>query len=46
MKPIKMDKLSDLQLYSQGPFECKHPIMWRVKFGRREGCRLCGREIE
>lgn len=27
------------------PAVCQHPKAWRTKFGRREGCRLCGREI-
>lgn len=25
---------------------CTHPKAWRTKFGRRVGCRLCGREIK
>lgn len=46
MKPIKVDKLSDLQLYGEGPFECKHPSMWRVVYGKHmQGCRLCGKQL-
>lgn len=49
MKPIKIDKLSDLQLYGEGldnSFACRHPSMWRVVYGKNmQGCRLCGKQL-